>query len=161
MTAPQDPYDPYEQQYRQQRPYPQQPYEQQGPPPGYYQPQPGYQPGPGRGHAAAAAPRRRRRVFLWVFLAIQALFIIWLVTGLAGTNTAAPHAQVASACFHHGWFPLFKSQADCVTHVSRALTQAGDVGKGIGAALIVVVWVVVDFFLGLGYLIYRLSTRTR
>src|SRR6185312_11626421 len=33
------------------------------------------------------APRRKRRVFLWVFLAIQALFVAWLVTGLATVHT--------------------------------------------------------------------------
>jgi len=177
MTYPDDSYyQPRRDGYPQQG-YAQQPY-QQAPPPGYYQqpqqrgpeqqyaPPQGYQSAPGyrpahHGGRAAAPPRRRRRVFLWVFLAIQALFLIWLVAGLAGTNTAAPHAQVAAACYHHSWWPLYKSQADCVTHFGRTLTAAGDVGKGLGAAFIVVIWVVLDFFLGLGYLIYKLSTRSR
>lgn len=33
---------------------------------------------------AAAPPQKKHRIFLWVFLAIQALFILWLVTGIRG-----------------------------------------------------------------------------
>jgi hypothetical protein len=104
-------------------------------------------------------PKRKRRVFLWVFLAVQVLFIIWLVTGLATVHSAPSTAQIAQVCGHHGWFPLFKSHADCVTHYGGALTDAGNAGKAIGAGLIVLFWVVVDFFLGLGYGIYRLASR--
>ena len=116
----------------------------------------GYQPAPG-----VRAPRKKRRVFLWVFLAIQALFVIWLVTGLATVHTGATQAQLASACYHHAWWPLFKSQADCVTHYGGALTDAGDAGKAIGAGLIVVFWVVVDLLTVIPWLVYRLATRSR
>lgn len=54
---------------------------------------------------------------------------------------------------------LFKSQADCNQHYAHALNEATNVGKGIGVAFIVIVWMVVDFFLGLGYGIYRLASR--
>jgi hypothetical protein len=114
----------------------------------------GYQPAPG-----VRAPTKKRRVFLWVFLAIQALFVIWLVTGLATVQTGATHAQLASACYHHAWSPLFKSQTDCVTHYGGALTGAGDAGKAIGAGLIVVFWVVVDIILGISYGVYKLARR--
>jgi len=53
---------------------------------------------------------------------------------------------------------LYQSQADCVTHYGKWLNDASDVGKTIGAGLIVIVRVV-DFFLGLGYGIYRLASR--
>jgi hypothetical protein len=142
--------------YGAQEPYGQQPQygypQQQG-----YPPQPGYYPQP----QAQPHPRRKRRIFLWVFLAIQALFLIWLVTGLATVNTAAPASQVSAACYHHAWWPLFKSQADCVTHFGGALTDAGDAGKAIGAGLIVVFWCVVDVILGVTYGVYKLSTRGR
>jgi ABC-type phosphate transport system permease subunit len=108
-----------------------------------------------------SAPRKRRRVFMWVFFAIQAIFIIWLVAGLATVHTGPTHAQLASACYNHNWWPLFKSQADCVTHYGGALTDAGNVGKGIGAAIIVIVWVVIDMILGITYGVYRLATRDR
>jgi hypothetical protein len=41
------------------------------------------------------------------------------------------------------------------------LNDAQNVGKGLGVAVIVIIWIVVDFFLGLGYGIYRLATRPR
>lgn len=141
-----------------------------------YQPPPSYAPGPSYGQYqqpyaprpgayqyppthAYQKPRRRRRVFLWVFLAVQALFVAWLVTGLATVHTGPTSAQLASECFNHNWFPLFKSQADCVTHYGNALQEAGNVGKGIGAALIVAAWVAVDLILGISYAIYRVTRK--
>jgi hypothetical protein len=95
-----------------------------------------------------------------VFLTIQVIFIVWIVAGVASKGsgpTAA--AQAAQQCANGGWQPLFKSQADCVQHYSVALNDAANTGKGIGVALIVVFWVVVDFFLGVGYGIYKLASR--
>lgn len=103
--------------------------------------------------------RRKRRVFPWVFLAIQALFIIWLVTGLATTHAGPTQAQLAQGCYDHNWWPLFKSQADCVQHYGGALTDAGNAGKAIGAGIIVALWVAVDVILGIGYGIWRLARR--
>ena len=28
-------------------------------------------------------PRKRRRIFMWVFLAVQALFIVWVIAGIS------------------------------------------------------------------------------
>ena len=128
--------------------------------------QQGYQPPPQYGQAqygqSYAAPRRKRRVFLWVFLAIQALFLIWIITGVAGTSHSGTdaHAQAVTWCADSThWQYIYKSQADCVTHYGNALNGASDVGKSLGVGLIVVFWVVADFFLGLGYGIYRLASR--
>lgn len=131
----------------------------QGPPP--WQPQQAARYGqPQHVTAPPPRPRRKRRVFLWVFLAVQALFLIWIIAGLA-SHPAGPTAaqQAAQQCANGGWQGLFKSQADCQVHYAHGLAEAGNVGKGIGAALIVVFWVVVDFFLGLGYGVYRLASR--
>jgi hypothetical protein len=68
-------------------------------------------------------------------------------------------SQIAQQCSNGGWHFVFKSHADCVTHYAVALNDAANTGKGIGVALIVVGWVVVDFFLGVGYGIYKLATR--
>ena len=58
-----------------------------------YAPQPQYQsprqPQDYRPQYPPPAPRRKRRVFLWVFLAIQAVFIIWIVAGLASHRPAS------------------------------------------------------------------------
>ena len=83
------------------------------------------------------APRKRRRVFLWVFLGIQALFIIWIVVGIASEPAGTPVAQqVAQQCGNGGWQGLFKSYADCTKHYAVALNDATNAGKGIGVALI-------------------------
>jgi hypothetical protein len=74
----------------------------------------------------AKPPRKKRRIFLWVFMAVQVIFIVWLIDGAATIHTQ---------------------------------TTAGDIGKGVGAALVVMIWVVVDFLLGTTYGIYRLASR--
>lgn len=132
----------------QQQGWPQQPAPHSQPPPGYYQQPP-------------APPRRKkRRVFLWVFLAIQVIFVIWIIAG-AATKTGPTQAQIAQGCYHHAWYPLFKSQADCVTHFGGALNDAGNAGKAIGVGLVIVFWMVVDVILGVTYGVYRLATRSR
>jgi hypothetical protein len=153
--------------YRVQQPYQQQQQQRDG----YYQ-QPGaYQQQPDSryrqqdyyrhdGYAPAPPPRKKRRVFLWVFFAVQTLFLIWLIGGLA-TGNHSNATDLAQACNGHNWYPLFKSQADCHLHYNVALNDAQNVGKGLGIAFIVVFWIIVDFFLGLGYGIYRLATRGR
>lgn len=153
---------PYQgQSYRGQPPYPQQPYGRD-PYPG--QPPYGRESYPPHGHGQQAyqqAPHRRRRVFLWVFLAIQALFVIWIIAAVATVHTGPTQAQLAQACYDHNWYPLFKSQADCVQHYGGALNAAGTAGKAIGVGLIVVFWMVVDVILGVSYGVYRLATRSR
>ena len=109
--------------------------------------------------AADPKPRKRRRVFMWTFLAIQALFLAWVIVGMATVHTGPSHADLASACYHHNWWPLFKSQADCVTHYGKALNDAGTIGKGIGLALVLGLWVVVDVILGIGRLVVLTAHR--
>ena len=94
-----------------------------------------------------------RKVFLWVFLAVQAIFIIWLVAGTASTGGGI-HASVVDQCRTQA-AGMGMTQAQCVSF----LGGAAKTGTSIGAALVVIVWVVVDFFLGLGYGIYRLARR--
>lgn len=104
-------------------------------------------------------PWKPHHVFLWVFLGIQAIFIIWLVTGLTGNahsinpDTIAQCKQVTAGVTKAASMGM--TQAQCVSW----LGGAAKTGTAIGAGLIVVVWVVVDFFLGLTYGIYRLVKR--
>lgn len=70
---------------------------------------------------------RKKRVFLWFFLAVQAIFVLWLVVGLSTADTGGD--------------------------------AAAEAGTAIGAALIVTLWAVVDFILGVTYAIYRLARR--
>jgi hypothetical protein len=62
----------------------------------------------------AARPRKRRRIFLWFFLAVQVIFIIWLITG----GVAADH-----------------NVTHCVGQYCKGATEAG---SAIGIGLIVV-----------------------
>jgi hypothetical protein len=147
---------------QQQNPYPQQYQPPAPPPPGYeLPPPPGYYQ-PGTYGPPATPPRRKRRVFLGVFVAVQALFMIWLAVGLAAKGGGpSVAAQVARQCSHGRWQGLFSSQADCTRHYAVALHDATNAGKGLGAALIVLIWIVIDFFLALSYGIYRLASRPR
>lgn len=123
-------------------------------PAGYWPPQPpvGIQP---------SKKRKKRRVFMWFFLVVQAIFIIWLIVGLATVHTGPTHADLVAGCYHGAWQPLFKSQADCVKHYGGALNDAGTAGKAIGVGLVIALWVAVDVILGVTYMIYRLATRNR
>jgi hypothetical protein len=167
-------YPPPQQPYGQQ-PYPGQPYPQQGYPQQSYPQQPyadqrypqqpypetwPQQDGARHGHREAPPRRRKHRVFLWVFLAIQVLFVIWIIAGLASKPSGPTAAQQAAQyCSNGGWSPLFKSYSDCVQHYGGALNDAANTGKGIGVALIIALWVAVDVILGIGYGVYRLATR--
>jgi hypothetical protein len=78
--------------------------------------------------------KKKRHVFRWVFLAIQALFLIWIISGAssAADNCDGEVGQALEAC------------------------QAGTaVGAGIGVFMIVFLWLAVDVILGVGYLIFR------
>jgi hypothetical protein len=103
-------------------------------------------------------PRKNRRVFLWFFLAIQVIFIVWLIAA-AHASTAPTHADLANVCYGGKWYPLFRSQADCVTHGGYALQQAGDVGNGLGIAALIGAWVALDIILGIIYGVYKLARR--
>lgn len=81
------------------------------------------------------AVRRPKRVFMWVFLAVQAGFILWIVTG---ATSGSPDCGTLSA-------------ADC--------QNASDVGKTIGVGLMITLWVIVDIILGVTYAVVRLSRR--
>ncbi len=74
-------------------------------------------------------PRKKKRIFLWTFLAIQALFIVWIVSAVSADPTA-------------------DCSGDCE-----------DVATGIAVFFQIGLWFAVNLFLGLGYAIYRLAKR--
>ncbi|MCQ6555441.1 hypothetical protein NPS70_19890 [Streptomyces sp. C10-9-1] len=83
-------------------------------------------------------PRKKPRVFLWVFLGVQLLFLIWLITGIA-SGSGTPE--------------------DCGTLDAQTCNEAENVGTAIGVGLILVLWAVVDVILGITYAVYRFSRR--
>jgi hypothetical protein len=82
-------------------------------------------------------PRRKRRVFLWVFLAIQAIFVIWLISAGFSTDHAVTHC----------------TGFDC--------KGATETGSAIGIGLVVAFWAFVDIIIGGGYAVFRLASRSR
>ena len=98
-------------------------------------------------------PYKPRKVFLWVFLALQAVFIIWLVAGTSSTGGGI-NASVVAQC-HTQAAGMGMTQAQCVSF----LGGAAKTGTALGGAVIVIVWVIVDFLLAVSYGIYRLARR--
>jgi hypothetical protein len=108
----------------------------------------------GQPSAPAAKPRKKRRVFLWVFLAIQVIFLIWVIAGGASTGGGV-HSETVAYCHAHP--SAYVSYQTCLNDYSAA----GKAGTAIGVGLIIVFWFIVDVILGITYGVYRLATRTR
>jgi hypothetical protein len=84
-----------------------------------------------------AKPRKHKRIFMWFFLAVQAIFIAWLVSGIASvSHGACDPSLTANAC-----------------------TATKEIGGGIGAALVIGLWVAADVILGIGRLIVVFARR--
>ena len=79
----------------------------------------------------ATKPRHRHRIFPWIFLAVQIVFLTWLIMGVnSAGNECSPGYQ--GAC---------------------------DTGMAIGAGLVIALWVAVDIILALTYLIFKVFRR--
>ncbi|KOG81746.1 hypothetical protein ADK33_13660 [Streptomyces griseus subsp. rhodochrous] len=77
-------------------------------------------------------------VFLWVFLGVQLLFLILLIVGIT-SGSGAPEG--------------------CGTLDKQSCNDAETAGTAIGVGLIIVLWAVVDFILGITYAVYHLARR--
>jgi len=87
---------------------------------------------------ATETPKKKKRVFLWTFLAVQALFLLWIIAGASSAGG---------------------SPTDCGTLDATTCNDLESVGTGIGVFIVLVFWVIVDFLLAVGYGIYRLAKR--
>ncbi len=91
---------------------------------------------------AVEKPKRKKGIFLWVFLAVQILFLVWIIGGAGSADLP-----------------------DCTGLKGNKLSNCemesagGASGTGIGVVLIVGLLCVTDFLLGVGYAIYRLANR--
>ncbi|MER5307563.1 hypothetical protein ABT034_07215 [Streptomyces sp. NPDC002773] len=88
--------------------------------------------------ATGTPPRKKARVFLWVFLAIQVLFLLWAILG-ASSGAGTPD--------------------DCGTLDQKTCNDAESAGTAIGVGLLILLWAAVDVILGVSYAIYRLAKR--
>jgi hypothetical protein len=96
-------------------------------------------------------PRRRRRVFPWVFLAVQVLFVIWVIS--AAASGGGIHADAVAYCHAHPsqYLPF----GECVSDYGGGMKA----GAGIGVFLIFVLWAAADVILGACYAAWRLARR--
>lgn len=85
--------------------------------------------------------KKKRRVFPWLFLALQVLFLVLVISGAASGH----HTHVDCTGL---------TAEDC-----RSLKDARDAGTTLGVGFLVGIWAAVDIILGGSYLIYRVVKR--
>ncbi|MFG2822506.1 hypothetical protein ACGFX4_24110 [Kitasatospora sp. NPDC048365] len=84
--------------------------------------------------------RKKRRVFWWVFLAIQLLFLAWVMAGCA-SSAGTP--------------------TDCESLDPATCNDVESVGTAIGVGVVIALWVAVDVIVGATYAVYRFTRRER
>lgn len=78
--------------------------------------------------------RRKTRIFTWVILAINALFLIWVIVGAAsGAGNAT----------------------NCGSLNQQTCNDAAHAGTAIGVGLVIFLWAAVDVILGIIWLVTR------
>jgi hypothetical protein len=81
-------------------------------------------------------PAKRRRIFPWIFLAVQVLFLIWIISAIVSVHGTTVYCDAQ-----------YTTQAEC--------NNAAGAGVAIGIGLIIFFWALVDVILGVGYLVMR------
>lgn len=79
------------------------------------------------------------RVFTWVILVVNLLFLIWIIAGIAGSGG---------------------TPEDCGTLTVEECNAAEGVGTAIGVGIIIVLWALVDVILGVLWLVTRPKRRS-
>ncbi|BFP51441.1 hypothetical protein SCMC78_12480 [Streptomyces sp. CMC78] len=82
--------------------------------------------------------------FFWVFIAIQALFVAWIVTG---------SIEVAKS------WPECEGLAGFELELCQAETTGTEIGTALGIGFIVFLWAATDVIVGGAYAIYRLAKK--
>jgi len=109
---------------------------------------PAYTPPPKKRNPAKAVLKHLyRHLFLYFFLAVQLLFMLWLIVGVQGAPSIPAHCYDAN-----GDVDIFKGD-DC------AAAAGGQTGTAIGAGLVFGLWVGTDIILGITRIIVLLSRR--
>jgi hypothetical protein len=100
-------------------------------------------PGTYLNHATPELPRKpRRRVFRWVFLSIQVLFLVWVI---AGASSASSSAQ--KYCTHQTGLDM------------QTCLSAHHAGTAIGVGILIALWVAVDVILGITWAIIHFTRK--
>jgi uncharacterized membrane protein len=84
-------------------------------------------------------PRRRRRIYLWAFTALQVVFLAWVIIAIvSGSGVSASH---------------------CTGLSEKACKNTDTLGTAVGVGLIVAVWASIDLIIGIAWAIVKLKTR--
>lgn len=83
---------------------------------------------------AMNAGKPRVRIFTWIILAINILFLVWVIAGVASSSGDA---------------------TGCGALDQKTCNDANDAGTAIGVFLIVIFWAAVDVILGIIWLVTR------
>lgn len=94
--------------------------------------------GPTQTQVPTSIPKKKRRWFMWSFLAVQLVFLLWVIAG-ARSGAGTPD--------------------DCRTLSAEACNDAENAGTAIGVGLIILLWALVDIILGITYAVVRLARR--
>jgi len=96
-------------------------------------------------------PKRRRRVpvFAIIFLAVQVLFLVWIIGGASGGLSSANDVDCTGM-----------SAGEC-NDLKSAAQSGAQAGTAIGVALIIALWAATDIILGISYMVVRLSRSRR
>jgi len=86
-------------------------------------------------------------LFLYFFLAVQVIFLVWIIAGVHGAPSIPAHCLDS-----HGDVDITRGD-DC------AAAAGGQIGTGIGAGLVFGFWVGVDIILGIGRMIVVFTRR--
>lgn len=87
-----------------------------------------------------AAPAKRKRWFMWTFIAVQAVFLLWILIGIDNVKGAGEN---------------------CVGLDAQTCHDAATTGAVVGFTIVIIVWAAIDLILGVTYAIVRLNRRSR
>ncbi|MEV2255514.1 hypothetical protein AB0I94_33960 [Streptomyces sp. NPDC050147] len=88
-------------------------------------------------------PRKHGRVFFWCFLALQIMFLVWIIAGITSAGGTPDSCEGLTG--------------DSL----EACENAGTLGTTIGVGLILAFWMATDVIVSLTYLMYRMVSGQR
>lgn len=81
--------------------------------------------------------KRNYHVGMWLFLAVQALFLVWVISGIASAGNTG----------------------DCGTLDRQTCQDAANTGTAIGVGIVIAFWAFVDVILGMIWLIVHFARK--
>lgn len=99
----------------------------------------------GQPYSAPPKKRRKVRVFTWIIVGVNALFVLGMILALSGGGDAAEQTCAGQT------FDEFYTKQDCLD----AANAGAAIGGGILFFAILLVWALVDVILGVLWMVTR------